>query len=668
MSRRRRPDEDTLPLFGEADWPAAEPAPQPPAPADDDSGWSPALPAEALPDLDVFFDEDGTLLDAPPPEDQARPETPAEALAAGLAEHLQRWALRLGATADAAAAAGRAGAALSRAGSAGHVCLLLDELAADGTPAATWRARLEASCVVADAAAPGTLPLVLDADGRLYLQREFDHERRLAARLKEAARPAGGLDAAMTARLAELFAANVSADGAPDWQRAAAALALRQRLAVVSGGPGTGKTTTVVALLACLLAADPGCRIALAAPTGKAAARLTDAIRQRAASLPADIQARLPQEASTVHRLLRAGPEGFFHDATRPLALDALIVDEASMLDLALARRLLDAVPPGARIVLLGDKDQLAAVESGAVFAELSADPSLTPDCRAELAAACGVAPEALQPPPSRAAVLPDTVIWFTRNFRFAADSGIGRLATLVNGGRGDEALAWLRAGGDASVRWHDESGREPGEAVRAAIAAGVAPYVQALRSDPQDAAAVTRAFERFRVLCATRDGGRGVAAVNQQLGTLLRQALGQPAGPWFVGRPVMVRRNDYVLKLFNGDIGITLPDAAGELAVVFPAPGGGWRRIAPARLPPHDTAFGMTVHQSQGSEFEQVLLLLPERPSRVLTRELLYTGLTRARAAVAVAGPAEVLAAAIRSPTRRRSGLAARLHETPTT
>ncbi|WP_416462701.1 exodeoxyribonuclease V subunit alpha [Rubrivivax gelatinosus] len=668
MSRRRTPDEATLPLF--ADEPAPPPVVAPPPEPAPNAGWVGDLPEDALPDLDVFFEEDGGVIDAEPEpetpetadETPARPETPAEALAAGLGAHVEAWSRRLGAEADDARAAGRAAEALSRATAAGHVCLMLDEL--DGEPG-DWRARLEASRVVGPAHAPGAAPLVLDADGRLYLQRDFDHERRLAARLKAAARPVpGALDAAARARLAELFAANTSTDDAPDWQRAAAALALRQRLAVISGGPGTGKTTTVVALLACLLADNPEARIALAAPTGKAAARMTEAIRGRAAQLPEAIRARLPQEASTVHRLLRAGPDGFFHGAERPLAIDALVVDEASMLDLALARRLLDAVPAHARIVLLGDKDQLAAVESGAVFAELSADTTLTPGCRAELAAACGVSPEALQPPPAAAPALADSVVWFRRTFRFAADSGIGRLAGLVNGGRADEALAWLGAGGDASVQWLDDRGAEPGVAVREAIAAGFAPYVEALRRDPQDAAAAMRAFDGFRVLCATRDGARGVAGVNAFAATLLRRALGAAPGAWYPGRPVMVRRNDYVLRLFNGDIGLALPDAQGRLDVVFPAPGGGWRRVAPARLPPHDTAFGMTVHQSQGSEFSDLLLLTPDRPLRAMTRELLYTGITRARQRVTLAGPAAALTAAVRSPTRRRSGLAARLHE----
>jgi len=376
------------------------------------------------------------------------------------------------------------------------------------------------------------------------------------------------------------------------------------------------------------------------------------------------------------------------------------VVDEASMLDLALATRLLEAVPDSARIILLGDKDQLAAVESGAVFAELSADPSLSPACRAQLGALCGVAPERIQPAaPVRASALRDSVVWFDRNFRFAADSGIGRLAADTVAGRAGAALAWLREGGDASVRWLDDSGAAPLPATLAAITAGFAPYLAALQQASVSASAsasasadavgrITDAFGHFRVLCAVHDGPRGVAAINQAVSRQFQQALqprspgaaAAPRSPWFAGRPVMVLRNDPGLRLFNGDIGITLPAGYGSangpvdasinpangaaLMVYFPAAGGGFRAVAPVRLPAHQTAFAMTVHKSQGSEFNQVMVLLPARPSRVLTRELLYTAVTRARDQVLLAAGPAVLAGSIGAGTRRHSGLLARLAE----
>lgn len=635
--------------------------------------------------------------------------------------------------------------------------------AATGGAAGPLLAALRASQAVGSTAVPGNRPLVLDDDGRLYLHRYFDLESRLARRLVQAARhPPAAIDEATRARLQALFGGGqassapsvaparplapaappaqamappaaarprsasrragrdnptlplfpdaeidpAEAGGAtPDRQQLAAALALRQRLAVISGGPGTGKTTTVVNLLACLIAQQPEGRIALAAPTGKAAARMTEAIRLRAGHLPPELAAKLPQEAHTIHRLLGVTPGGFLHDAKRPLAIDTLVVDEASMLDLALATRLLEAVPPAARIVLLGDKDQLAAVESGSVFAELSLAPRLDAACIADLAAACGLAPGALaalgatpppvppstpgapSAPPASFAVLPDSALWLTRNFRFGSDSAIGRLAAGINAARTDEVLGALRTasaaatGADAPLRWFDDAAPLPGAATLASIEAGYAAYFDAVRRDPADVATIAAAFERFRVLCALREGPRGVRALNDRLTRHARRVLqavpataqasaaeGAPGGltPWFTGRPVMVLRNDPLLKLFNGDIGFVLPDGHGVPAVVFPA-GDGWRRVPPARLPEHETAFALTVHKSQGSEFDEVLVLLPDTPHRVLTRELLYTGVTRARERVRLAAGPAVLRAAIGTATRRHSGLLARLREAST-
>ena len=610
-------------------------------------------------------------------------------LAEGFARHAVRWASAEGASENVAAAVGHAATALSLAVSEGHVCLMLASLAAAPTIAggdapavrldvAGWRATLLASGIVGTPEAPGALPLILDADDRLYLHRYFDYERRLARRLTQA-RHADAREALaspeLRARLAELFAANAARlAGAADWQQLAAALALRGRLTVISGGPGTGKTTTVVNLLACLLALAPDCRIALAAPTGKAAARMTDAIRQRAQHLPPELRDRMPTASSTVHRLLGVTPAGFAHDADHPLAIDALVVDEASMLDLALATHLLGAVPPTARIILLGDKDQLAAVESGAVFAELSIDPTLTPDCVRDLAAMTGTPADAIVPPSAaQRSALQDSAVWFTQTYRFAADSGIGRLAGDVNAGRSRAALAWLHAGTDPDVTWLDTAPHASLDAALHAMDTGYADYRQAVAADPTQVATITEAFGRFRVLCALRDGPRGVTALNAAMTRRFRAALALPglaegttASPWFAGRPVLVSNNDYVLRLFNGDIGIALPDASGELLVHFPdasAPGG-FRAIAPVRLPRHETAFAMTVHKSQGSEFDGVLVMLPEQRSRVLTRELLYTAITRAKRRVALVADATVLEQAIATATTRHSGLLARLAE----
>jgi len=602
-------------------------------------------------------------------------------LAEGFARRVEQWSLAQGATEQTAFAARQAASALSLATANGHVCIGLREIAAlpDG-PAdpAAWRQALMSSSVVGTPEAPGSMPLVLDVEDRLYLHRYFDYERRLAQRLMRASGTTSQLASDTTAlqqRLDGLFAANAAnpalkGDDA-DWQKLAAALALRGRLTIISGGPGTGKTTTVVNLLACLIELDPSCRIALAAPTGKAAARMTDAISKRTSHLPEEIRSKLPTESFTVHRLLGVTPaaSGFIHHASNPLAIDALVVDEASMLDLALATKLLEAVPDSARIVLLGDKDQLSAVESGAVFSELSVDPSLSEACAQDLSTLTGMAADRIRSPePVTPSALRDSVVWFNRNFRFARDSGIGRLASLVNAGDAQQALAWLGSGSDPGVRWIDDGSASPSLPTLQRMVAGYAPFVDAVNRDTADRGAITNAFARFRVLCAVREGPRGVTSLNTHLGRQLRAALrsidASETSAWYPGRPVLVLRNDYVLKLFNGDIGITLPDESGELMVFFPEPAGGFRGIAPVRLPHHETAFAMTVHKSQGSEFEEVLVLLPEQRSRVLTRELLYTAVTRARSLVTVCSGTDVLATAISATTRRHSGLLARLRE----
>jgi len=580
--------------------------------------------------------------------------TPSQWLSEGFSEHVARWTSERGGD---EALLRRVAFALSEAVQTGHVCLDLADLG----DAPALAAQLGASGLVGPADRPGGLPLVLDDDGRLYLHRQFAQERELAMQLAQRASgpplPAGP---AARQALRELFG-----DGAPDGQQFAAALALQRRLLVVSGGPGTGKTTLVVRLLAGLRAQSPALRAGLAAPTGKAAARLTDALQQRAAELPAAYRAGLPTQAQTVHRLLGLRPDGrAAFDAANPLPLDLLVVDEASMLDLALATRLLGALPPDARLVLLGDKDQLAAVESGAVFAELASRPGFSAAGRDALAALCGVPPDVLPPPVD--APLPDTVLWLTTNHRFGKDSGIGRLAADINAGRGGDTLQALRDGAYADVRWLDE-GRMP---LREALIDAHAGYLDTVARDPADVAAALQAFAGVGVLAALRDGPRGVTQANEWIARHAQARApawgGASAGasPWFVGRPVMVLRNDPLLQLFNGDLGLALPDAEGRLQVFFGQAGGGFRAVAPARLPPHETAFAITIHKSQGSEFDRVLVLLPAQSHRVLTRELLYTAVTRARRGVTLAGGAEALAAAIGTPTRRRSGLPARLAE----
>jgi exodeoxyribonuclease V alpha subunit len=560
-----------------------------------------------------------------------------------------------------------AAALASRRTGDGHVCLELPAVAGtslvpDGPtapPLAAWTAALRDSGVVGR---PGDVcPLVLDAADRLYLWRYWDYEQRVARGLRARAVdvPDAPTDAALARDLALLFP-EVPGVALPDWQRVAAATAALRGLCVISGGPGTGKTSTVVRLLALLaLHAPAPLRIALAAPTGKAAARMQEAIAAARDALPVtpEVRAALPAAASTVHRLLGPIPDSvyFRHHADNPLPYDVVVVDEASMVDLALMAKLVDALPPQARLVLLGDKDQLASVEAGAVLGDVCGPvPGPSDGLRARLAAVVG----APLPPsaPSRSP-LRDSVVVLRHSHRFPATSGIGRLAATVNAGDAAAALALLRAGAD-DVAWHAFDGVAGlRDALADAALDGFAPYLERVRAGaPREE--IVAAFAAFRVLCAHRDGPGGVALLNADVeARLAERGIASQRGPWYAGRPVMVTRNDPAQQLFNGDVGVTLPDDDGDLRIWFPSPQG-LRAVSPARLPEHETVWALTVHKSQGSEFDRVLLALPAAPSRVTTRELLYTAVTRARQRMEVWAPEAVLVAAIERRLERSSGL----------
>jgi exodeoxyribonuclease V alpha subunit len=606
-----------------------------------------------------------------------------DGLAEGLAAQLWHWARQMGTIqpGDTALLA-HVARELVLAVCDGHVCLPLETLTDVSADQAS--SILLASGLAVDAGktppqllAATAFPLVIDGN-RLYLRAFFDLESRLSRALIALSAPLPD-DAAMISRIHAALGSVFPPRKSVDWQKVAVALALIRRLTIISGGPGTGKTTTVAALIACLIELEPGLRIALAAPTGKAAARLREALAARAQDLPETVRAKLPAEAHTIHRLLgaTATPGRFRHHNANPLALDLLVVDEASMLDLALAASLLDALPPHARLVLLGDKDQLAAVEAGAVFADLSSGWRFHADEVARLAALTGTPEEILLQGAGNEAALPDSVVWLLDSHRFRADSGIGRLAREINAGEGAAALAWLKTQADSATLWiEDETGNAssdspPSNAVLTAMEEGYAAYFSALRETSTDepletrAARVFTAFEHFRVLVAVRDGPRGLAAVNAHLERHARAVPGvgsTGSEPFWAGRPVIVLKNDPITRLFNGDIGLCLPDGNGVLTVVFPAPGGGIRTVPLLRLPEHDTAFALTVHKSQGSEFSEVLLLLPAHHVRVLSRELLYTAVTRAAHRVTIAGCAAVFEMGCATRSARFSGLGERL------
>jgi len=477
---------------------------------------------------------------------------------------------------------------------------------------------------------------------------------------------------------------------AGDRQALAAASALLRPLSVITGGPGTGKTWTVRNILALSLlaveGAGPALRIGLAAPTGKAARRVEASIRAGLDEAFAESLAAIGGEAAagralgalaelpgqTVHRVLGIGRGGAWrprHDATNPLPYDLVVVDEASMVDLALMARLSAALAPGARLILLGDRHQLASVEAGAVLAEL---------CDAELAAlGAGCAREALvaglglELPGDEGAGGP--VVELTESRRFGADSGLGRLARACIEGRADDLVELLGSEREAQLSWRAP---EPGRALPAALEAraleAFGPLVEGAILATGDRAAraevwrgCLEALTGFRLLCAHRQGEAGAVTVDERCGAALEEAFGcvQRDGPLWLGRPVMVRVNDPSTGLSNGDVGLVVRAADGARRVVFPAPqGGDLMSVAAARLPPFEGAFATTVHKSQGSEFDEVGLVLPPRDSPVLCRELIYTGLTRARARLTLVATRPVLEAALARRVARRTRLAARL------
>ncbi|MDT0631275.1 exodeoxyribonuclease V subunit alpha [Rubrivirga litoralis] len=513
-----------------------------------------------------------------------------------------------------------------------------------------WRAHLEASPAVG-AAAGGAAPLVLDRD-RLALRRFVDAERRTAAAVLARVGPAL---AAPPAAAAEAFGALFPprADGALDRQALAAAAALRQRVLLVAGGPGTGKTYTATRILALLRAAQPDLRVALAAPTGKAAARLSESLAGGVADL-GERGAGLPTEAVTLHRLLGAHPEraGFRHDARAPLPHDLVLVDEGSMVDLPLFDALLAALRPEARLVVLGDPDQLPPVEVGSTFADLCA--AGTGPAPPGLDAFCGALGLGGVEADPDAAPLAASVVALTESRRFTADSDVGVFAVAVRDGDAGGAVAALRDRPALDLVEDDPAG------AAVAWAGRFAPDV--VTAETPEAA--LEALGRFRLLAAVRRGPRGVEGLNETVERALRQAGHVRWSPYgdrlYPGRPLLVTQNDRTTGLANGDVGV-LWRVENRDVVVFPDR----EPIAFERLPAHEPAWALTVHKSQGSEFDAVGVVLPEpgtRGAAFVSRRLLYTAATRARGGVVVFGDADAVERAVATDAPRASGLAERL------
>jgi len=492
----------------------------------------------------------------------------------------------------------------------GHSCLMVDP---------SDRAILSKTSLVSEG---GVAPLVLSC-GRLYLHRYYRYESRLAEQLACLAAIEHDTTS-MQQLLDDCFGPDAEE---VDYQKLAAEVALKRSLAIISGGPGTGKTTTVVRIIGLLIQMlGTELRIALAAPTGKAAMRLKESIANSLAgiSFPREIVAAIPTSASTLHRLLgvRRHQPDFRYTRDNPLPWDVVVVDEASMVDLAMMSKLVDALRPGTRLVLLGDKDQLASVESGAVLA----------DCIRSL---------------------PENTVELRKSYRF--DSSIKALALAINSG--DDTAAWqvlTGTGYDNVTLLRNSYFDVIGERYSAYMDWVNDRHYLGMKE-------IFRKFSEFRVLCSTRHGGRGVHGVNGQVEKHLKiKGYDVYSDPWYAGRPVMVTANDYSLDLFNGDVGICLPDPAdGVMKVWFERSDGGLRSCLPYRIPACETVFAMTIHKSQGSEFAEVVVILPEEESRLLSRQLVYTAVTRAKESVQIVASKKILVYALESDYPRSSGLA---------
>lgn len=580
----------------------------------------------------------------------------------------------------------------------GHSCLQLSDLAGDPAALLGWSQEQWQGLAVTVAPLPKTAkawaaqfaaceqvwkvgdldygePLVFDGE-RLYLRRYWRDETVVAASIRARAAGTRAVDAAKVHSWLDLLFFSQRATEKPNWQKLACAVALRGSVAIITGGPGTGKTYTVARLLALLFATAPDAarqRIALAAPTGKAAARLKQSIDKALSELAERVGEALPLRqltermgaARTLHSLLGARPDtrSFAHHAGNPLDVDVLIVDEASMVHLEMMASLLDALPPGAVLVLLGDKDQLASVEAGAVLGDLchnaqSGGYSRETADYVRLASGEELPDEFL----GNAGALAQQNVMLRHSRRFGGP--IGQLALAVNAGDAEGAEAVLRDGDADQVRWIEHAHQH--HVVNLALE-GYQPYLELLRERPEGTGhedwvrAVLGRFESFRILCAVREGEWGVSGLNTAVEQRLEATgLLRRGGEWYVGRPVMVTRNDYGTGVFNGDIGLTLSDPArpGSLRVYF-MEGDAVRSVLATRLRNVETAFAMTVHKSQGSEFRHTVLVLPEDRHGILTRELVYTGITRASAQFTLVSPSgSVLAEAVARRTHRASGL----------
>ena len=516
---------------------------------------------------------------------------------------------------------------------------------------------------------------------RLYFSRLAGYEQTLAQRLLTMSERQLNLDDAVLAQLlTRYFPDDPSID--IDWQKVACAIAATKGFSVITGGPGTGKTTTVTKLLAILqsLYQAAPLSIKLVAPTGKAAARLTESIlgaKNKLTEIPADINSLIPQSAQTIHRLLGVKPftNKFRHDKSNPLHVDVLIIDEASMVDLSLMAKLIEALPDHARLILLGDKDQLASVDTGSVMSDLCQGLVLGQTPRyskvrcEQLNTLCFNGTVKLKAQTQSEFKLADCIAFLQHSYRFDAKSGIGQLALAVNtNNRGilNYVEQQSSEGHFSDIILDYDFVSTPIEKLVNSAASHYANYLT-LIAQGASVAQVHAAFASYQLLAAVREGDYGVNSLNQRIERVLQQQgliSVNPNQRHYIGMPIMVSQNDYQLKLFNGDIGILMPDDSGQLKAVFIDEQGNERAFSPARLPAHDKVYVMTIHKSQGSEFSYTAMVLPplKQASIGINRQLVYTGITRAKQTFELVADKKVLQLAMGKSVSRASGLYERL------
>ena len=531
-----------------------------------------------------------------------------------------------------------------------------------------WLKTLSQSRVVGR---PGEFhPLILDKKNRLYLYRYWDYENRLSSSIKNRIKEdIQGIDKSILKEsLNRLFPNNGNNEF--NWHKVAGIIAAFKKFCVLTGGPGTGKTFTTAKILALLLELSRNDKpnILLAAPTGKAAAKIGESIKAAKKTLNCsdDIIDAIPSETYTIHRMLKTIPGSpyFYHNAENPLTADIVVVDEVSMVDLALMYKLISAVKNDARIILIGDRDQLASVEAGFVMADICDRDNIhlfsedfyrqfekITECKMEISS------KKLKDNPG----LYDCMVVLKKSYRFTDNSGIGKCSRAVNNGKFDETFSILKSNPD-QIDWKTISGpNDLSVALPKEVINGYSDYLNC--RDPHRALEL---FNQFRILCTVKFGVLGVIEINRLTEEILNrndliELDNLSTYPWYRGRPVLISRNNYSLELFNGDIGITMPEPDSktkDLYVYFSGNSGKLRRFLPNRLPEHETAYAMTVHKSQGSEFEKVLLILPDQEYPVLTRELLYTGITRAKNHISIWGREEIIKTTILRKINRNSGL----------